>query len=712
MNISLFYINNINSINSINNSSDSNNNIDNNSSSNNDIINKNIGTVKVFFDSTIWCSNMKWPTGIILTHNINNNVQHISSSSSSSSSSYGKSRSINSKSLINISKEKNLKQKRIFTWKGDDLFISYNNTILLGDNYITTRIKPPLKWFKSSGTIIDSIVQINDNVVSSQSLISSIHCNVKRSVILSQEDIESDGSLIELVLPRKKAENALSTLRSVGFNREDIYRMLDKGPWVLAFDIAKFVPSLFVALQSDLGLTQAQAVHVTSHCPFLIAQYARYKGRDVLATASALLDAGYEYQPLVSNILRFPTILATPPDRIKGWVALLHAFGIALKPNQFVKMIERAPFMYSLNAPPMCDQELNNLSSFASEDDPKNELSHTIERQILVSLEILRDLQLPDIDKVVRSIPEILLVPANDISERSRYLFNLFREEVSYTSKEQSDALSKENLVDNDNEKNNHNEGSIFAGDDLNDIFTSLKSAEVNSISSEHSVSITSPEKEILKKAHDMLGKVTESYPHVLLLDVGRMKSMASALRACGLRRSEVVKLIKIWPQVLGYDPDCIKDIISILKFQVGLKKAELAPFLSQNPKILSGSVDDYQNKIDYLLHTLQGNPAEIRKRPEFLILSLSSYIRPRVEFLRAFGISIESISLSFITTATTSAIASAANVKVEAFDKFCYALKEIEKEIELQPRAQKPKPKLTKNSFNDFMNEGSSSSF
>lgn len=148
------------------------------------------------------------------------------------------------------------------------------------------------------------------------------------------------------------------------------------------------------------------------------------------------------------------------------------------------------------------------------------------------------------------------------------------------------------------------------------------------------------------------------------------------------------------------------------MKFQVGLKKAELAPFLSQNPKILSGSVDDYQNKIDYLLHTLQGNPAEIRKRPEFLILSLSSYIRPRVEFLRAFGISIESISLSFITTATTSAIASAANVKVEAFDKFCYALKEIEKEIELQPRAQKPKPKLTKNSFNDFMNEGSSSSF
>jgi hypothetical protein len=626
------------------------------------------------------------------------------------------------------------KVRRIFTWKGDDLFISYNNTILLGDSYITTRIKPPLKWFKSSGSIVDSIVKSNDNIISLNVLMSSINCNIKRSVILSLDDIESDGSLIELIVSRKKAENALSTLRSVGFNREDIYRMLDKGPWVLAFDITKFVPSLFVALQSDLGLTQAQAVHITSHCPFLIAQYARYKGRDVLATASALLDAGYDYKKLVSNLLRFPTILATPPDRIKGWVALLHAFGIALKPNEFVKMIEKAPFMYYINAPPMCEQEINNISSFGSDADPKNDASHNLERQILSSLEILRDLQLPDIDKLVRTSPEILLIPSQDISQRSRYLFNFFREEIAYINKEQSDTITNDSSsntydscsntydsISNTNDNINHNEGSIFAAGDLKEIFTSFKSSETISIINENSASssnsnsdsISSIEKEILKKAHDMLGKITESYPQVLLLDVIKMKAMTSTLRACGLRRSEVVKLVKIWPQVLAYDSGHIKDIISILKYQVGLKKAELAPFLSQNPKILSGSVDDYQNKIDYLLHTLQGNPADIRKRPEYLTLSLSNYIRPRVEFLRAFGISIESISLSFLTTAPTSAIASAANVKVEAFEKFQSALKLIEKEIiNSEPRAEKrTRPKLTKNSFNDFMNEGSSNS-
>ena len=53
-------------------------------------------------------------------------------------------------------------------------------------------------------------------------------------------------------------------------------------------------------MKNDLGLTQSQAVHVVSHCPYLIAQYARYKGRDVFATAKALLDVGYTVPRLVS----------------------------------------------------------------------------------------------------------------------------------------------------------------------------------------------------------------------------------------------------------------------------------------------------------------------------------------------------------------------------------------------------------------------------
>ena len=58
-------------------------------------------------------------------------------------------------------------------------------------------------------------------------------------------------------------------------------------------------------------------MHVVSHCPYLIAQYAHYKGRDVYATARALLDAGYTLPKLVQEVMRFPSMLATPPDRIR-----------------------------------------------------------------------------------------------------------------------------------------------------------------------------------------------------------------------------------------------------------------------------------------------------------------------------------------------------------------------------------------------------------
>lgn len=125
------------------------------------------------------------------------------------------------------------------------------------------------------------------------------------------------SSVIEVSVSRQFAENSLATLRNKGFTREDIFRMLDKGPWVLAFDIPSALPPLFDSLKNDLGLSQSQAVHIVSHCPYLIAQYARYKGRDVFATAKALMDVGYTLSRLVTDIMRFPSMLAAPPDRIR-----------------------------------------------------------------------------------------------------------------------------------------------------------------------------------------------------------------------------------------------------------------------------------------------------------------------------------------------------------------------------------------------------------
>ena len=72
-----------------------------------------------------------------------------------------------------------------------------------------------------------------------------------------------------------------------------------------------------------MGLNQSQSVHVISHCPFLLAQYCRYKGRDVLSTAKALKEVGYSSVNLIEDIMRFPTILSAPPDRVRGWMSLL-----------------------------------------------------------------------------------------------------------------------------------------------------------------------------------------------------------------------------------------------------------------------------------------------------------------------------------------------------------------------------------------------------
>ena len=41
--------------------------------------------------------------------------------------------------------------------------------------------------------------------------------------------------------------------------------------------------------QVSLGVTPSQFVHIVSHCPYLLAQYCRYKGRDLHATVLALL---------------------------------------------------------------------------------------------------------------------------------------------------------------------------------------------------------------------------------------------------------------------------------------------------------------------------------------------------------------------------------------------------------------------------------------
>ena len=78
-------------------------------------------------------------------------------------------------------------------------------------------------------------------------------------------------------------------------------------------------------LQTDLGLTQSQAVHVVSHCPYLIAQYARYKGRDVFATAKALMEVGYT----------LPKLVRSPHFHSKKMFGFIYFFDLFALPTNF-----------------------------------------------------------------------------------------------------------------------------------------------------------------------------------------------------------------------------------------------------------------------------------------------------------------------------------------------------------------------------------------
>jgi len=67
----------------------------------------------------------------------------------------------------------------------------------------------------------------------------------------------NSGRVIEISVRKQLAEQSLSCLRMYGFNRSDIYRMLEKGPWVLAFDISGVLPRLVTNIKVLLTVSHA-----------------------------------------------------------------------------------------------------------------------------------------------------------------------------------------------------------------------------------------------------------------------------------------------------------------------------------------------------------------------------------------------------------------------------------------------------------------------
>jgi hypothetical protein len=131
-------------------------------------------------------------------------------------------------------------------------------------------------------------------------------------------------------------------------------------------------------------------------------------------------------------------MLSAPPDRIRGWMHLLAAYGVAAGPGQFGKYIRRAPFMFNLNAPhilddgPLSSPSSSSLSSSSSDDlQCSTTASEYVAYDALQVLDLLWDLRVGDLDKVMRTQPSLLLTEVAALKERVNYLCHLLLQNAS-----------------------------------------------------------------------------------------------------------------------------------------------------------------------------------------------------------------------------------------------------------------------------------------
>ena len=111
-------------------------------------------------------------------------------------------------------------------------------------------------------------------------------------------------------------------------------------------------------------------------------------------------------------------------------MSLLNGFGIAENPSLFGKMLKKAPFMLYVNAPQVTDD--NFPERIHSEDSTAD--SGFVAYGPLYVLQLLRAQNFPDLDKIVRSQPSILLVDSTELRARINFLSNLFSENMPSSS--------------------------------------------------------------------------------------------------------------------------------------------------------------------------------------------------------------------------------------------------------------------------------------
>ncbi len=495
------------------------------------------------------------------------------------------------------------------------------------------------------------------------------------SDVSAQKSVSDDlcgGSrekFVTISVNRERAEKSLSTLRKFGFKRADIYRMLYKGPWVLAFDVSKTLPRISDDLESMLGLSKEDALHVVSHCPYLIAQYARYKGRDLYTTARALIEVGYSSKNLAEDIRRFPSMLSAPPDRLRGWMALLEGYGVRTEKGLFGKTLKKAPFMFYVNPPYLLFQDddtsirenyINDVSTTASE---------------FVVFDAFRVLQLLssydlDMDKVVRSQPGLLLVAPDEVNQRAHFLLNLFLERrhqrpiVTLQKFSTINAYKVPELSELSSLANNFDK-KIFSEEECSVEHDSLDASSLTQLAQAREVH------EARKEAYEQLNKLVQSNPKVLSISSQQMKNAANALLRSGMRYKDVLLVAKRHPRVLTLEPQQLRDVMNVFKVRCFLRKSDLKPFILRLPGLLSMDAASLAEKVEYLYSNLEGNVSLLRKWPAYLTYDLDSEIRPAAEFVRACGKPPLFKGLPFLLTQTSSELSVSVGMKPEVYAGF-----------------------------------------
>jgi hypothetical protein len=187
----------------------------------------------------------------------------------------------------------------------------------------------------------------------------------------------------------------------------------------------------------------------------------------------ALLEVGYgnprlpySQELLIGDILRFPSMLAAPPDRILGWRSLMNAFSVADRSGLFGNFMRKASFMYYMNAPHIFDINIDNDGFFLAGKNEKKYYEQSECKTVATAsgfvaydaveiLTLLRDgVGITDMDKVIRTQPTIILQSYSEVQQRVFFLFNLFR--CTYDDFEEYESGFQ-----------NINESSVYFKDDI-----------------------------------------------------------------------------------------------------------------------------------------------------------------------------------------------------------------------------------------------------